>query len=448
LFCVCLAHAGQSRVLGTATGVALTADSITPLNIGDTIPEVLWNLPLQMVKIGQEGSTATKLSDYKGKLIILDFWATWCGPCVGSIPKLDSLQHAEPKAQLISITYQKVKDVEALYQKVFRSKKRSFPRSEVVNDTVFHQTFPHQTLPHYVWILDNKVLTITDGKDVTLSNIKKALQKHNLAVKQKKDDLAIPYDKAKPLLFRGNGDSHTDFPIYHSLFTGYIPGLPRSGYDIIRQPENNSIKVVFRNVSVDWFYRLAYGNGKRFINPSRIEYKVANINELRWNNNKAITYDEWKRQNHTFCYELILPYTLEKHLYEFMKQDFDRFIRPYEAKLVSMKRSCYILKHIGNMDRLKSAGGKPAVKIDRYSCTLKNVFLNRLVEQLDNFYFQNSTKPILNETDYHERVDLNFEADLTNIDALNAALKPYGIQFVEEDRNIETLLISDRQPEL
>ena len=32
-----------------------------------------------------------KLSDYKGKVIILDFWATWCPPCVKEIPHFNEL---------------------------------------------------------------------------------------------------------------------------------------------------------------------------------------------------------------------------------------------------------------------------------------------------------------------------------------------------------------------
>jgi len=32
------------------------------------------------------------LDDYNGKLIILNFWATWCAPCKEEMPSLDSLQ--------------------------------------------------------------------------------------------------------------------------------------------------------------------------------------------------------------------------------------------------------------------------------------------------------------------------------------------------------------------
>lgn len=37
-----------------------------------------------------DGKTVT-ISDFKGKVIVLDFWETWCGPCLRLMPTLDKL---------------------------------------------------------------------------------------------------------------------------------------------------------------------------------------------------------------------------------------------------------------------------------------------------------------------------------------------------------------------
>jgi peroxiredoxin len=48
-----------------------------------------------------------RLTDYKGKVVLLNFWATWCPPCRKEIPDLIKMQreHRMYGLQVIGITY-------------------------------------------------------------------------------------------------------------------------------------------------------------------------------------------------------------------------------------------------------------------------------------------------------------------------------------------------------
>ncbi len=58
-----------------------------------------------------DGSNVS-LSDYKGKVVLVNFWATWCAPCLKEMPKLNELQAelGEQGLQVISVSADDPKD--------------------------------------------------------------------------------------------------------------------------------------------------------------------------------------------------------------------------------------------------------------------------------------------------------------------------------------------------
>jgi len=48
--------------------------------------------PLPDLAFNDADDKPLTLADYKGKIVLLNFWATWCGPCVKEMPSLDRLQ--------------------------------------------------------------------------------------------------------------------------------------------------------------------------------------------------------------------------------------------------------------------------------------------------------------------------------------------------------------------
>ncbi|MGC9225107.1 MAG: TlpA family protein disulfide reductase [Terracidiphilus sp.] len=51
-----------------------------------------------------DGTTTIHLADYRGKVVLLNFWATWCMPCVEEMPSLLALHHEQPNLVILAVS--------------------------------------------------------------------------------------------------------------------------------------------------------------------------------------------------------------------------------------------------------------------------------------------------------------------------------------------------------
>ncbi len=121
--------------------------------------------PLDLKFAALDG-TQIDLADRRGKVVLIDFWATWCGPCVAELPNVKAAyERLHPKGfEILGISFDHEKD--DLVQFIDRQK-MTWPQYFDGKgwENVLGQRFGIQAIPT-MWLIDKKgVLRDINGRD-------------------------------------------------------------------------------------------------------------------------------------------------------------------------------------------------------------------------------------------------------------------------------------------
>lgn len=407
---------------------AAQSPPVKALSIGDTVPDVtitnVYNYP----------SSTIRLSDLKGKLVILDFWATWCGSCLSAFPEMHELKKEFGNDINILFVNSFIGDNEAKVKNTFSRLKEQFGTivdlPYVLKDTVLSLYFPHRFIPHYVWLNQNhKVVAITHRYDVTKKNITEFLNGRIPSIEMKDD--AMLFNTEVPLLVDGNGGDAGSF-LYRSVLTKYKPGLGHAG-GMKMDKEGKITRFYLINATPLSMIRHAYPVIRNY-KPSRILYNVRE---------PAIFKDHPGPQTrYSFCYELICPPVSEKKAKRYIRDDLRKFFN-ITVSIENKNRNCYVLKASGDLKKILSKGDSSYSQIARNF--LHKKFRGQPVSTLTGLLEDILKKPVIDETNELHKIDLDLPGNIFSYDLKNmtAFLHRNGFDLVPAVRNIPVAVISD-----
>jgi cytochrome c biogenesis protein CcmG/thiol:disulfide interchange protein DsbE len=94
---------GVITVLAAVLGTTGCERGDHPTNIGKPAPQFTVS----------DGSQTVDLNKHRGKVVVLNLWATWCTPCLQELPSLIKLHHDMPDLDIVAVS---MDEDDALYR--------------------------------------------------------------------------------------------------------------------------------------------------------------------------------------------------------------------------------------------------------------------------------------------------------------------------------------------
>lgn len=404
------------------------------LQPGDPMPDV--NINLRNYPFA-----SARVSDFRRKLLIFDFWDITCKSCIQSMPKMEALQKQfNDRIQIILVTKSTDAQVERLFTRSAIARDCSLP--SIIGDTVLTRLFEFHSVPTHVWIDEQGIVNQFMGPYTTQKTIETYLsgRKLNLPIKKEYRD----FNARSPLIKEGSGRQLKHLQFYSAIFKkidddgGRVSSITDSvnqiaGYKFVNLPVLMLYQYAYitSELSPDYRYlqiALEMDNSGRLIRPS--------------DKNDGEALAKWDT-NTLFCYESSVPFSKRSVLSDLMRRDLEGFFG-FKANVEKRKMPCIILDVVDSakMNRplpTVDYPGNSAVPI-KFKATNQPllVMLNYLKDKL---YYQNV--PVICAIDKLTNVTVALKSNPKDFDALSAELNQYGLSLYKEERFIDVLVLRD-----
>ncbi len=376
--------------------------------IGKKSPDLTFD---QMVNYHMSEAT---LSDFDGKIVVLDFWATWCIPCIQSFPKLEELQHTfQDYLQIITIT----DDPPGRIERFLNKQQMSLP---VVIDEKrsLAKIFPHRTIPHAI-VIDKTgtVRAITTSSEITKELIEKLISGKEIHLDEKKED--IHFDPSKPL----SGNENFTYQITITPFRDGYPSMvnPTGG-----EGSYKGRRIIATNLAAKSLIEIAC----QFPVGTRTIMDVEDKSRLEWNRQNAI------------CFDLIVPEELGEKRFDIMRMHLELYFG-LEAVIEERVMPAKILQRLhGSTHKPEKAEGdlEPYAAYGGRGLSMKNSPISTLC----NFLEGQLNKPLVDETHLPGKYNMEVPWYHENPEQIHAELKNFGLELVDGERKIKVLVLREK----